>query len=72
MCFWNKIIIFSDYEKKKRRYILVLLLLFQNFFGATFTLLTVNNILRYISAAVLAGIIAISSFLVCHFDSPNV
>ncbi|CAA99958.2 Serpentine Receptor, class E (Epsilon) [Caenorhabditis elegans] len=52
-----------DYEKKKRRYILVLLLLFQNFFGATFTLLTVNNILRYISAAVLAGIIAISSFL---------
>uniref|UniRef100_A0A1I7TAE1 Serpentine Receptor, class E (Epsilon) n=2 Tax=Caenorhabditis tropicalis TaxID=1561998 RepID=A0A1I7TAE1_9PELO len=53
-----------DYEKTKRRYILISLFLFQFTFSSAFTLLTVFNILRYVSAAFIAGFIAVTSLLV--------
>ncbi|CAL2044529.1 unnamed protein product [Caenorhabditis brenneri] len=52
-----------DYERKKRRIILITLFIFQFSFSTTFTLLTIFNILRYVSAAVIAGLIAVSSLL---------
>ncbi|EFP05861.1 CRE-SRE-20 protein [Caenorhabditis remanei] len=61
-----------DYERKKRRYILVSLFLFQLGFATIFTLLTVFNILRYVSAAVIAGLIAMTSLLIfLHINRIN-
>ncbi|CAP28431.2 Protein CBR-SRE-20 [Caenorhabditis briggsae] len=61
-----------DYEKERRRYILISLFLFQIGFSTSFTLLTIFNIVRYVSAAVIAGLIAITSLLIfLHINRVN-